>query len=395
MPVGTRCGWRVRGAWLGAGLLLTGAGCFGERSGPGEALPEDLYSLPLGVDTICWEGVRTEVGLDSATDLGFSAASILEFAEGKKTQRRVVPGDPEADDGTQLVVEVEALDDPAQAFDPESGIVGHGLRCDPWLELAVRVSVKTSDGSLDARFDATLFAVHPDVAILYARPDGKDLRLLLSPYGVSAQLWEDDTPAFADGEPSRRYAAPECTRDRDNDFSVPLDAQHYGLTAQGLVDRMNALALDVLWDDDGTRTAATASFQRQAEHGCLLVNQWVPETTLRVEAQLDLATDDGRFAGVMPGSIWIASDPAGSPFNQLFSMDPEAFAASEPVGMGFPEYADRRDLDLEVRCSIQLDAADQISLSDLALLARGEEVCDSTGTCVADRTLELGTLVNR
>lgn len=401
--MGKRRGRRVREAWLGVGLLLCGGGCFGKPSGSGDGPPEDLelYSVPLGVNTTCREGMTTDVPLDSDGTMGFSAASILAFAEGKKTQRRIVPAGPDADDPTLLVVEVESLAQGARVFEPPQEIIGHGLRCDPWLEMAVRVTVKTSDGALDARFDATLFATHADVAILYARPDGLDLQLSLSPHGVSARLWEDATPEFGDGDPTQRYAAPDCSPDTDADFSLPLDAKHHGVTPQELVDRMqSAAALDLLWDD-GTRTAATALFQATTEHGCLAVSGWVPgSTTLSVEAQLDLATDDGRFAAVLPGAITASSDPTHPPDGPYFWVDPEAFAAGEPAGMGFTAYADRTDRDLELWCSVQLDAAEQVT-GDLVLSERPADFCvpsetDGAVPCSGELiTLESGTLVSR
>jgi hypothetical protein len=398
-----RRGWRVWLAGLAAGLVLGGGGgCFGRPSGSGDAAPQDLerHSLPLGISTLCREGVTTEVALDSASELGFTPASILAFAEGEKSERRVVPAGTDPDGPPVLHVEVEALDEAARAFVPAQGIVGHGLRCDPWLELAVRVAVETSDGALDARFDATLFALHADVAILYARSDGVDLQLLLSPHGVSARLWDDATPDFGDGEPTERYAAPDCAGAADGDFSLPLDAEHHGVSALRLLERMDSVdALDVLWAD-GARSGAIALFQDVAEHACLAVSSGVPGvTTLRVAAEVVLVTDDGRFAGLLPGMISADSDPTRAPDSPYFWIDAEAFAATKMPGLGFTQYADRTDLDLELWCSIQLDAADQVT-GDLALRERPADFCEpglSGGLepCSGELiTLESATLAN-
>ena len=196
--------------------------------------------------------------------------------------------------------------------------------CMPWLEIDVRVTVKSDGGALDESFDATLRSRNELLASLWAAPDPDelggafapeqilqpgyelvqlDLELNFTPFGVSGRFngvfqvqRGDSVGAAAGANPFAEIGRAGCSGYASG-FAVEIDDMVEGASGADMLALVKgAHDLAVTWSD-GTSTTATLSFAPTQDGACVLLdNKIYGGASLNIDGQLALTTADGRVA---------------------------------------------------------------------------------------------------
>lgn len=304
-----------------------------------EGTPSFSDALSLVADTdFCAEGSTDEIAFDARTSAGFSADDVLAYAAGTHEERitwEVVESTEEQteeqtevtvgpESGTRaLSITVEPRGDTARFHVPSAGIIGHGLVCEPWLEIDVHVVVRSEGGALLEGFDATLVSEKGAFAYIaaasagagplaqgelsVARPRntlaGSELRFVFTPYGVTGVLTARWAESPYEGELAH-FGKAHCGRGR---FALSLDDDLDGTSARELVgERGTHDELAGTWDDGTAVSASVALALTDDTAVCGLEVDWGVDQVgfdLSVSGEVTLTTEDDRFNETMPGSL--------------------------------------------------------------------------------------------
>jgi hypothetical protein len=297
----------------------------GVEEAPGEPALADNRPGSTAYFSICEAGRTTAVSLTQQTELGFSASDVLEYAAGEHHEPLTWLSDPTIavgpEDGVQdLTIVLEPRSDSARFHDPETGPIGHGAACRSWLEVDVRVTLRSTARALHETFDATLVSKDVRVAHLAAqteeprlqglleatqsgmRPSMMALVLAFSPFGVTGSLdahWLDTTSARTT---LAHWGASRC---EGKAFALGPSQQLEGVSPQMLLDQISALERMTLTWLDGTRTTASVELEPDGNGACLSVRDYLDATgiDLQMNGTLTIESDDGRFSASMPASL--------------------------------------------------------------------------------------------
>lgn len=371
-PGVTNLGWCLPAPLLVLVLALYGAGCnAGGNTGTSTGNPNDGSSggpgLPGGGDIdighvpspghgevgtgslgggYCEADERVLDGTSADTTLGFSAADILAFAAGsheeairwhdsfiatlgpEKGEHRVTVT-LSHDDGEVRLMTPKTDAGNGTGIEPAIDIGTPNGGCQPWLEIDVKVTIKTDGGALDESFDATLRSRNALFATLFTAPDPDhlggafapeeilepgfklvqlDLSIGFTPFGVSGsfdgvfEMRTDDSvgAAAGGGAPFADFGRTGC---KYNSFAVGWDDMVEGASAQDVLDLVeSAHDLAVDWSDD-TSSTATLAFTPANDGACVLLDDMsFGDATFVVDGQLVLTSADGRVMATWKAS---------------------------------------------------------------------------------------------
>jgi len=300
-----------------------------------EGTPSFSDALSLVADTdFCAEGATDEIAFDARTSAGFSADDVLAYAAGTHEERitwQVVESTEEQSEvtvapesGTRtLSITVEPRGDAARFHVPTAGIIGHGLVCEPWLEIDVHVIVRSEGGALLEGFDATLVSEKGTFAYIaaasagagplaqgelsVARPGnvlaGTELRFVFTQYGVTGLLTARWAESPYESELAH-FGKAHCPRGH---FALNLDDDLDGTSARELVrERGTHDDLPGTWDDGTAINASVALALTDDTTVCGLEVDWGGDQLgfdLSVSGEVTLTTEDSRLDETMPGSL--------------------------------------------------------------------------------------------
>jgi hypothetical protein len=306
----------------------------------GAARFSDALSRVADID-FCGEGSTDEVAFDARTAAGFSADDVLAYAAGTHEERltwQVVESPEEQgevavgpESGTRaLSITVEPRGDAARFHVPSAGVIGHGLVCEPWLEIDVRVIVRSQGGALLEGFDATLVSQKGAFAYVSATSDGGsplaqgelsvgrpgntlagiELRFVFTPYGVTGTLLARWAESPYESELAH-FGKAHCAKGH---FALSLDDDLEGTSARELVrERGTHDDLPGSWDGGTAVNASIALALTDDTTVCGLEVDWGVDQVgfdLAVSGEVTLTTEDGRLDETMPGSLGLTiGDP--------------------------------------------------------------------------------------
>jgi len=392
---------------LGLALATSGAGCnAGGSTGTSTGNPSDGSNTPslpgggdgrdIGMDRPGdlvggEDGVGTAGGfckadatkLDSTsaqTDLGFTADDLLAFAAGVHEEairwhdsNLAILGPEKGEHRVTIALSYDGGEirlmtpSTAQSGGPEPAIgtpavdlpaIGGVGGCMPWLEVDVRVTVKTDGGALDESFDATLRSRNALLGSVFVQPEPKelggafapeqilqpdfelaqlDLQINFTPFGVSGtfngvfEVRRGDTVGGAAGDkPFADFGRVGCGA-HYGAFPVALGETVEGATGQDALDLVaSASELSVTWND-GTSTTATLAFNATGSGACVLLDDYVYDgVTIMVDGQLELQSADGRVDALWDASVR-AELPESGAIDQV-KLSVERKGGSVPAG---------------------------------------------------------------
>lgn len=367
-------------------MLLALAACASSREpAPAEVeLPEaepSPFESESAIEIVagsCADGSSREIALDDTLDgtiegSDFTADDILELVE--RTHQATIhwmPEDgatvgPESGDHA-LYVTVLRASDRARDFAPATTAIGHGTRCEHWLELDVTIALQTDDGALNEAIEGTLYASDPRVAyfrasagddafggaleVAVANENGAklsrfDLDLVFAEAGVSGTLtgvsiaivqgsdFESEYPAeLAYVGPVHCPAGEFAVR---LDDAVPLSIDGSGTSAQQMLEEAELIeAIPLVWLD-GARTTATFRFTSDEGGACGAVSSVAPtdDAHLAVGGVASFESADGRVAGSWPA--YLEQYGNGGELQVSLNLLKQADAATAtPPELGFP-----------------------------------------------------------
>ena len=337
------------------------------------------------------EHSTTEVDIDAATALGFSARAVLDMANGTRStalrwaEESQLQLSPET--GTaELEIDVAPRGSRARVVDPSADVIGHGLVCQSWLEIDVTISVTSAGGAIADRFDAVLYTQRPDAA--YARahtpghqlagslaardargaaPAALELSLSFSDLGASGRLVGMWPPASSDIHSSAirhelAYFGPASCEIHAH--AVTLDRTIERASAQGSLERLAAWRPQIAWD--GGSTAAVSVAFTPLAGACVgdnAGNVAKPDfgRSMLVTGTLTLRSDDGQLVGRyadIPLAVLAPGADGGEPgFYADASIGADAFTTAAAAGLPLLDTSGYVDLWLELSLSAQPDAA--------------------------------------
>jgi hypothetical protein len=391
------------GSWVVALLML--GGCADSRTKPRAEveLPEAQPSPFAGESALkavavsCDDGSTREIALDATLEgAAFTAQDVLAWVERTHVEaiRWVQPlgatVGPESGERA-LYITVTRASDRAREHVPETIPIGHGTRCEHWLELDVKLALQTDDGALNEAIEGTLYTSDARVAYFHASAGDDafggeltiepisegglsrfDLEIVLSPQGVGGALyavWLVQTADFSYDDP-RLFASIGTVDCEPGEFAVgidervPLSNDGAGISAQQLLGQAEQLdTLPLTWRD-GTRTTAALRFTSRDEGACGSVSSTSPEDAARlmVPGEVTFESADGRVGGTWPAYLeqWGVEGPLA-----LHLARRDDGATVTPPELGFPGLERGELLDLSV--SLILHIADGTATGSLAL----------------------------
>jgi hypothetical protein len=304
----------------------------------------------------CDADERVLDGTSADTTLGFTAADILAFAAGsheeairwhdsfiatlgpEKGEHRVTVS-LSHDDGEVRLMTPKTSAGSGTGSEPAIDIgTPNGGGCQPWLEIDVKVTIKTDGGALDESFDATLRSRNALFATLFTAPDPDhlggafapeeilepgfelvqlDLSIGFTPFGVSGsfdgvfEMRTDDSASAAagGGAPFADFGRTGC---KYNSFAVGFDDMVEGASAQDVLDLVaGAHDLAVDWSD-GTSSTATLVFTPANDGACVLLDDmFFGDADFVVDGSLVLTSADGRVMATWQVSARAQLDDSG------------------------------------------------------------------------------------
>lgn len=358
-------------------LAACGGGQTGDLSGRNDGGGQNVGGQQ------CEDILHPLSSLDETTSLGFSAAQVLEFAEGEFTAPIVwgtpnnVTFGPESGTGelTMTVTydggAIHFVDSVPQAGTGEGLLLG-GPGCADSIRIDVTVSVQTAGGALAETFETTL-----DARSLVAASFSKDLDpealggsfeiLSVTPaegqvkqFGLNATL----TPFGATGTLSSivevqgasvvsagwvTYATfpgsgacaddPESGGD-DTGFPTSITADVRGFSGAQAIEQWNAATpITVAWRD-GTETELTLVATSEGD-GCVRLGAWYDEELYRATypVRIVASSADGRLDGEYTGKIEVVPDASGN-VTRIFGSASVPLTLDQAGQSGFSELGD-------------------------------------------------------
>lgn len=304
---------------------------------------------------LCNGGTERPVELEEETELGFSAADILAFAEGtheenlRWNEQTLATYGPESGAG-EITIRVEAVGavrflEPPTASD-NGGLLG-GPSCRGALEIDVEVQIETAGGALDESFEATLRSDNPLEAVAFARLEPEtlggafevlevslagfslaqlDLTLSFTPFGSSGALsatferiTADAAIGAAGGPPLAEWGAAYC-QDQGGIAIGPEDEVD-GLSASVLRGLFGAFPeVNLAWADGATSPASMA-FAPEPQGACISLQPEIyGDEAISMTGDLTLQSEDGRVDARWPGTLRGTVDDDGALISAQFEL---------------------------------------------------------------------------
>lgn len=361
----------------------------------------------LGGGGYCDATKRVLKSTSEDVDLGFTAADILAFAEGTHEESIrwhdsfIATLGPEMGEH-KVTVTVHNNDGEVRLMTPKTeagggtGIepaidIGTVGGCSPWLEIDVKVTIKTDGGALDESFDATLRARNALFATLFTHPDPKhlggsfapkeilepgfeltqlDLSIGFTPFGMSGlfdgvftQQSNDSVGAAAGGGGAfADFGRTDC---KYNSFAVGLDDMVEGAAAQDVLDRIGgARDLAIKWSD-GSSTTAKLSFTPSSDGACVLLDDMqAGDVDFVVGGEVALTSEDGKVMASWKANARGHLDDAGKVEQVRLLLDNDLMGPQNmDLSQVFPD-ADLSGYD-SVSFSFMLDVSAQDVMGEL------------------------------
>ena len=390
----------MRASVLAMGIALALAACnSGGSTGTSTGNPNDgsnAPTLPGGRDVGTPGNFPVpSTGEDSGLVSGFSAADVLAFAEGTHEQAIrwhdnmiAVLGPEKGEHEVTITVSYEDgairwmtpqtaqsgsgrdLGGPEPAIAPADGAgVAADLPaiggCMPWLEVDVRVTVKTDGGALDESFDATLRSRNALLATVYEAPKPDklggafapeqilqpgfelvqlSLQINFTPFGVSGrfdgvfQITRGDSvgAAVGGGEPFADFGRKGCSQ-YYGAFPVALDEMVEATRGQDVLALVqSAPELAVRWSD-GSNTTATMAFTPTQDGACVLLDDYFYDgVTVVIDGELALKTADGKVDARWTASARAELPESGALQQVKLTVERKGDRGTEPEDNGIP-----------------------------------------------------------
>jgi hypothetical protein len=329
---------------------------------PGDLGGEDA----LGAGGFCKADENVLASTSTQTELGFSADDVLAFAAGSHDEairwhdsNLAIIGPEKGEHRVTIALSYEGgeirwmtpsaasggpgIGGPEPAMDApliDLPAIG-GPGCMPWLEVDVKVTVKSDEGALDESFDATLRARNEMLGTVFVSPEPDelggsfapeqilqpdfelaqlDLNINFTPFGVSGRFngvfetmrsgsGNDAAIGGAAGDKPFAEIGREGCGQYYGAFPVPLDQMVEATTGADVVELVtSARDLAVSWSD-GTSSTATLAFTPSQSGACVLLDDhFYDGVTLLVDGQVALQSADGKV-----DALWAASARAELP----------------------------------------------------------------------------------
>ena len=395
--------------WLLAGCLGTSTGNPADGGG-GDPVPDiatdDTFegnpTLGHGAAEAGNQGCLDEptvVDVDALTDLGFSAADVLAFAEGSH-EETLTWNEPfnatiAPETGEQsITVTVTRGDGEVRWVDSVPDPDFHleiATNCTGRLEIDVTVELQSSGGALDESLDVTLTARSELLASAFLRPDPDalggaltitptepgfelaqiDLSMQFTPFGASGRLdvilemRTDDAvtagPGVAGGGSLASWGPSGAGNCEYGHVPIGLEDEVLARSGADVIAVLEAVDSAELRWNDGTTTSATLAFTARGEGICaqLESDPWSGDGAgaLALTGTLGVESEDLRLSASWPIRVTALPEDAGGTISagadwQYLSNDP----TPAPYGV--------TDLDVEGYEELSLDLSLDYSPND-------------------------------